>query len=94
MNKFVDRLEQEDLGTETFISVCESENDVQCLIENGSYLITVDFLREKISIEQNAMEISEEQLKISNPDFYEAFTKISFIFGGGQANAKIHKKKL
>lgn len=93
MNKFVDRLEQEDLGTETFISVCESENDVQCLIENGSYLITVDFLREKISIEQNAMEISEEQLKISNPDFYEAFTKISFIFGGGQANAKIHKKK-
>lgn len=80
MNKFVNRLEREDLGVETFISVCESENDVQCLIENGSYMITVDFLRKKITIEQNAMEISEEQLKINNPDFYKSFKKISFIF--------------
>lgn len=76
MNKFVDRLEQADLGAETFISVCESTNDVQCMIENSSYMITVDFLKGNMSIEQNAMPISSKELKENNPDFYKTFKEV------------------
>lgn len=73
MNKFADRLEEMDLGLETFISVCDTQNDVLCIIENGSCSITVDFLNEEIRIEHNVMPISLKELKENNQNFYNTF---------------------
>lgn len=71
MNTFADRLEQADLGAETFLSVCDTTNDVLCMIENGSYSITVDFLNGKMNVEQNALPISFQNLKEKNESFYD-----------------------
>lgn len=76
MNNFVDRLEQTDLGAETYISVCDTTYDVQCIIENGSYSITVDFLNGQMNIEQNVNPISLQELKEKNESFYNTFINI------------------
>lgn len=76
MNKFAKRLEKMDLGSETFISVCDTTNDVLCIIENSSCSITVDFLNEEIKIEQNVMPISLKELKENNQNFCNTFEDV------------------
>lgn len=76
MNKFADRLEQTDLGTETFISVCDTTNDVLCIIENSSYSIIVNFLNGKMSVEQNAKPISLKELRENNQNVYNIFKEV------------------
>ena len=76
MNKFAERLEKMNLGSETFISVCDTTNDVLCIIENNSCSITVDFLNEEIKIEQNVMPISLKELKENNQSFYNTFEDV------------------
>ena len=80
MNIFADRLEQADLGADTYISVCDSINDVQCIVENDSYTIVVDFLNSKMSIEQNVKAISPQELKKQNRDFYYTYEQIRSKF--------------
>lgn len=76
MNQFADRLEKMDLGSETFISVCDTTNDVLCIIENNSCSIIVGFLNEEIRIEHNVMPISLKELKENNHNFYNTFEDI------------------
>ena len=70
MNEFDERIENMSFEGDSFISVCDGTDAVQLYLENESYLLTVDFLKKKAFIQQNAQEITMEKLKTDAPDFY------------------------
>ena len=70
MNEFDARIENMSFNGNSFISVCDGTDAVQLYFENESYLLTVDFLKNKVFIQQNAQEIPIQKLKTDAPDFY------------------------
>lgn len=71
MNDFYDRMETMNFSSGSFISICESTEAVQLYLENASYLLTLDFLKRKVYLQQNAQFISLQTLRLSAPAFYK-----------------------
>lgn len=70
MNEFDVRIEDLSFEGNSFISVCDGTDAVQLCLENESYLLTVDFLKKKVFVQQNAQAITMQKLKTDAPDFY------------------------
>lgn len=70
VNEFYERMEKITLETDSFFSICDGTDAVQLYLENESYLLTVDFLERKVSVQQNAQEISPQKLEKDAPDFH------------------------
>lgn len=70
MNEFDTRIEDMTFEGNSFISVCDGTDAVQIYLENESYLLTLDFLKKKVFIQQNVQEIPMQKLKTDAPDFY------------------------
>ena len=59
MNEFDARIEDISFEGNGFISVCDDIDTVQLYLENESYLLTVDFLKKKANVQQNAKPITK-----------------------------------
>lgn len=70
MNEFDARIENLNFEGNSFISVCDGTDAVQLYLENESYLLTVDFLKKMVFVQQNAQAITMQKLKTDAPDFY------------------------
>ena len=69
------------LGSDIFTSECVSSDAVQLIFEMHFYELTVDFLKRKIMIADDRLNvISSDDLKKADPAVYELFEKLNSLF--------------
>lgn len=77
LDGFYNRAEGLELSDDSLISVCDGTEAVQLYLENGSFLLTVDFLEKKVFVQQNAQAISMQKLNNAAPGFYKDVQKVN-----------------
>lgn len=70
MNEFYNRIDNVTFSYDSFISTCEGTEAVQLYFENISYLLIVDFLEKKTSLQKNAQPVDLQEIKDNSPEFY------------------------
>ncbi len=68
---FMDVLETLPMEKEAFVSDCKSLNTSQCYVEKNDFMLTIDFVKGEIIIEDNLQLINFKELKAEDPQFYK-----------------------
>lgn len=78
---FSDAVENMELGSNVFKSECVSSDTVQYIFEMNSYELTVDFLKRKIMIADDRLNLIEpDELHEADPAVYELYEKLLSLF--------------
>lgn len=78
---FSDAVDLMNLGSDIFRSECVSSDTVQLIFEIHFFELTVDFLKRKIMIADDRLNmISSNNLKNADPAVYELFEKLNSLF--------------
>lgn len=70
MNDFLKVIENTLNGRDAFISHCASSDTVQIYVEKGSCEITLDFIKGKINVLENAREFSFAKLRETDEELW------------------------
>lgn len=78
---FIDAVNNMKLGNNVFKSECVSSDTVQLFFEMNSYELTIDFLKRKILIADDRLElVKPDDLQRANPDVYQLYDKLNSLF--------------
>jgi hypothetical protein len=87
LQEFSKQVRDDEFSDQSLTSICADDNAAEFLLENGSYLVTVDFVAHTCLLQHNAQKVSLNELQQVNPDF---FNDVSLLLDKLDAFSKAH----